>query len=621
MAATEQGGLSRILEALFYNPIMVKTLHATFRGKRFLVSLTVCIGLLALTMLTVAYFMSEGNPLRKPAPSDIGYGLFLAFVIVQYVVVFFVFPAFSCIAVTEEKIGKSFDLLVTTALKPWEIVWGKFKAAFLYCFLFLAATLPLALICFLFGGIAPADIFGAYLAMLVVASVITVFGLFVSSASNSTARAIIATYLAILIVFPLLSSIFGNMVAFLVFGMASGGRGPSLFGARGPLAQAGAAEIFFAVAIPIFLFVSVFSFFFLLATNRLKPSSANRSTSLRIYFVAFCTLASLLVAGLLFTVPAFPTNRGVIMSAAAVYYGVMGLVLLVGVVVFSGEPLFPSLRIRNRLARLRLLNPFRLVYPGSLSGFLFAIIVSSVVLYGMAGVFYEILLAAKRAGAKVSGTVPPPETIIISASCLLGFLFFVGSLTLLLGTLVKKTTVVKIAVFGLVAGLCLAPVFSFAFHSRREPSRLYQGYYLSPPLVFITVWDRSRGELRWRAILSNLTEASIRKATQAESRRLERDPTMARLPAKKRSEEIKRRTRVFESTMKRSGIPLYRFSFFFFMVLGTVLLAIALGRIYYLTPKKVRPRRVTPPMPQSGKSPPMPQSGKSPPSPQSGASP
>ena len=64
-------------------------------------------------------------------------------------------------------------------------------------------------------------------AVRVTAAIAAVFGLFVSSASNSTARAIIVTYLVILIVFPLLSSIFGNMVAFLIFGMASAGRGPS----------------------------------------------------------------------------------------------------------------------------------------------------------------------------------------------------------------------------------------------------------------------------------------------------------------------------------------------------------------------------------------------------------
>src|SRR5205814_588342 len=71
-------------------------------------------------------------------------------------------PAFSCTSIVEERLNRSLDLLLVTRLRPWEVFAGKLFAAFVYCATFLAGTLPVVALSFLFGGVEPSAIVAVY---------------------------------------------------------------------------------------------------------------------------------------------------------------------------------------------------------------------------------------------------------------------------------------------------------------------------------------------------------------------------------------------------------------------------------------------------------------------------
>src|SRR5262249_18932495 len=114
------------------------------------------------------------------------------------------FPAFSCTSITEERVARSFDLLVTTRLTPGEIILGKTLAAIIYGILFIIATVPLVAITFLYGGVSPSQILLTYAGFLIQATLLTVYAIYVSSVSTSTLKAVVFTYLGVILIGPLL---------------------------------------------------------------------------------------------------------------------------------------------------------------------------------------------------------------------------------------------------------------------------------------------------------------------------------------------------------------------------------------------------------------------------------
>src|SRR5581483_914517 len=142
----------------------------------------------------------------KDDTSEIGRQTFLVFTGVELALVFFVFPAFSCTAITDERTNKSLDLLLTTRLTPERIVLGKMLAAFVYGLLFIVATVPLVALTFLFGGVTPGQIALTYGVIATLALVVTLYALAVSSAVGSTLRSVLTTYVGLFfIVLPIVT--------------------------------------------------------------------------------------------------------------------------------------------------------------------------------------------------------------------------------------------------------------------------------------------------------------------------------------------------------------------------------------------------------------------------------
>jgi ABC-type Na+ efflux pump permease subunit len=115
------------------------------------------------------------------------------------VIVNLVFPAFSCTTIITEKTEKAFDLLLTTTVQPWEIVWGKLLSSLAYIYIFLISTLPLLAITLLFGGVEPEYMFWAYFILFVQTLFISIYALYASASHTSVNRAIGSTYALVML--------------------------------------------------------------------------------------------------------------------------------------------------------------------------------------------------------------------------------------------------------------------------------------------------------------------------------------------------------------------------------------------------------------------------------------
>ena len=252
----------RRLGVALQSPILVREMRALLRGRKFFVSHMLLLTILAGVLLIAATTAAAG-PNKDPA--EVGLILYGAFAVGLSVVVIFLVPAFSCTAITTERESKTLDLLLTTTIRPWEIVWGKLLSALVVILLFMASALPLVTVCFLFGGISPWDLALLYLAVLFSTLVVSSVSLAVSAHCQESKSSVVVSYVLTLIIVVILFVAVSWLISKI-----SGGRGAGAISAV--MAGFKWKEQLLLMVVPQVLGVAIFSVNFAAASNRLKPA-------------------------------------------------------------------------------------------------------------------------------------------------------------------------------------------------------------------------------------------------------------------------------------------------------------------------------------------------------------
>lgn len=165
----------------------------------------------------------------------IGKSLFSGIVTAELVIVSLVAPALTVGAVSGERERQTLDVLLTTPLPSWSIVAGKLLAALAFLILMIVATVPLAFVAFLLGGVAPEDVLLSTALIAVTAIGFGALGLFASSIFRSTWPATVASYSAVLLL------VAGTYVGQYFYTSVSGERPPGWFMQVNPFAAAASA--------------------------------------------------------------------------------------------------------------------------------------------------------------------------------------------------------------------------------------------------------------------------------------------------------------------------------------------------------------------------------------------
>ncbi|MEM7262257.1 MAG: ABC transporter permease subunit [Planctomycetota bacterium] len=107
-------------------PIAQKEVRSLIRRNRYFWSQFVYLAFLALAVI-VTVTSSQGMVAQQEV---VGRRLFMLFFMLQSFLVAVVFPAFAATSFSSEKAERSWELLVTTDLRSYELVWGKFLGIF-----------------------------------------------------------------------------------------------------------------------------------------------------------------------------------------------------------------------------------------------------------------------------------------------------------------------------------------------------------------------------------------------------------------------------------------------------------------------------------------------------------
>jgi len=130
--------------------------------------------------------------------ATIGHSIFGGLLFVETLLVLVLAPAFTSGAISLEREKQTLDLLITTPLSTLGMVVGKLLSALTYVFLLILASIPLASLVFVFGGVGPEDLIRGYLLLFALAFGMGAIGLFISALVKRTQTATVVTFVVVL---------------------------------------------------------------------------------------------------------------------------------------------------------------------------------------------------------------------------------------------------------------------------------------------------------------------------------------------------------------------------------------------------------------------------------------
>ena len=176
------------------NPVYKRETMVSARSFRLSMTLVIFNSILALVILLNMYSVVE----RVKLTADIQYSsftnLYVFVAVVEFVMLMFIMPALTAGSISGERERQTLDILLTTTMKPSEIIWGKLLSSFSTMFLMVVSSFPLLAVSFVYGGVMIYDVFLLLLCYLAVALMCGSMGICFSSLFKRSTIATVVSY-------------------------------------------------------------------------------------------------------------------------------------------------------------------------------------------------------------------------------------------------------------------------------------------------------------------------------------------------------------------------------------------------------------------------------------------
>ncbi len=202
------------------NPIVKKDLHVTVRSMRLSWGLFAYEAVLTVTfLLALLVIQQSSNISGGNVYSSLVY-LFPVVGIAQVCIVALYMPIITASSISGEKERQTFDIMLTTCMSPFSIVFGKVASAVLRILFFVAASTPIMALSFVAGGLSWIYLFYYLLAVIL-------FSVFAGSigilASAFCRKSVVAVLLSFVIYFLIYYMSYIPVLLRILFGRGNAG--------------------------------------------------------------------------------------------------------------------------------------------------------------------------------------------------------------------------------------------------------------------------------------------------------------------------------------------------------------------------------------------------------------
>ena len=206
------------------NPIIKKDMKVTVRSMRMSWGLFAYEAALAVTFLLALLviqvdigYMNSGN-----IYSALIY-LFPVVAIAQVCIVALYMPVITASSISGEKERQTFDIMLTTCMSPFSIVFGKVISAVIRILFFVAASMPIMAMSFVVGGLSWSNLLYYLLALILFSVFAGSVGILASSLCRKSVGAVLLSLVFYFIIFLLT---FVPMLAYLLISRGEYGETP-----------------------------------------------------------------------------------------------------------------------------------------------------------------------------------------------------------------------------------------------------------------------------------------------------------------------------------------------------------------------------------------------------------
>ena len=177
------------------NPIVKKDLQVTVRSMRISWELFAYEAALAIVFL-LALLVIQGESAYMGSGNVYSYLVYLfpAITVAQVCIVALYVPIITGSSISGEKERQTFDLMMTTCMSPFSVVFGKVVSAVVRILFLVAASMPIMALSFVVGGIGWSSLFYYLLAIILFSVYAGSIGIFASSLCKKSVSAVILSF-------------------------------------------------------------------------------------------------------------------------------------------------------------------------------------------------------------------------------------------------------------------------------------------------------------------------------------------------------------------------------------------------------------------------------------------
>ncbi len=186
------------LKNMHWNAVYAKESKLRVRNVKF--ALTILFYNLILIGIAIFGFEVAFNvSLRGQVEYSNAIGLYIVLIVIEAFMVMFLVPAYTAGSIAGEREKQTLEILLTTTLKPRQIVWGKLLSSISMVLLLIVSTLPTISIIFTIGGVGLTDLLEFVIVVFVFAILIGSIGIWGSVMIKRTVPATVFTYGGIIV--------------------------------------------------------------------------------------------------------------------------------------------------------------------------------------------------------------------------------------------------------------------------------------------------------------------------------------------------------------------------------------------------------------------------------------
>ena len=184
------------------NPIVKKDLKVTVRSMRISWGLFAYEAVLTVTFL-LALLVIQSMSSYTGGGNIYTYLVYLFPVVAaaQVCIVAMYMPIITASSISGEKERQTFDLMLTTCMSPFSIVFGKVASAVLRILFFVAASMPIMALSFVVGGLSWSNLFYYLLALILFSVFAGSIGILASSFCRKSVVAVLLSFVMYFVIF------------------------------------------------------------------------------------------------------------------------------------------------------------------------------------------------------------------------------------------------------------------------------------------------------------------------------------------------------------------------------------------------------------------------------------